>query len=320
MVSVKQEPQPRDHHVKRILVRVLVLNLLVAASKIGVGLSVRSLAILADGIHSLTDAASNVIGLVGMSVAERPPDQDHPYGHRRFETLSALFIGGMLALTAWEILRAALHRWRGGEEPAASPASLGVMVVAIAVSLAVSAYEARQGRRLRSEILVADAAHTRSDIGTSAVVLVSLLGSRAGIPHLDLVAALVVTALIAKAAYEIVGDSVRTLSDVAQIPEERVIAVAVEVPGVLGAHKVRSRGGLDGGHCDLHVQVDALLPLDRAHVIGHLVGSRLETELGFADVVVHVEPPEGHRTDWLPEEEESLPSESRPGSGAVNSS
>ncbi len=291
----------RDFEVKKVLVQVLGLNLLVATGKIVVGLSVSSLAILADGFHSLTDAASNIVGLVGISVAARPPDEDHPYGHRKFETLSALFIGGMLALVAWEILRNALERWREGEEPEMTWYSVAVMVVAIVVSWAVSTHEARQGRRLRSEILLADAAHTRSDIGTSAVVLVSLLGSRAGIPRLDLLAAAVVTALIGKAAYEIVRDSVRTLSDVASVPEERVIEVAIEVPGVLGAHKVRSRGGLDGGHCDLHIQVDAQLQLDRAHVIGHLVKARLEERLGFSDVVVHVEPPDGHRTPWSPE-------------------
>ncbi len=298
---MNQTSPGRDLEVKKVLVQVLGLNLLVATGKIIVGLSVSSLAILADGFHSLTDAAANVVGLVGISVAARPPDEDHPYGHRKFETLSALFIGGMLALVAWEILRNALERWRGGEEPEMTWYSVVVMAVAIVVSWAVSAHEARQGRRLRSEILVADAAHTRSDIGTSAVVLASLLGSRAGIPRLDLLAAAVVTVLIGKAAYEIVRDSVRTLSDVASIPEEEVIRVAVEVPGVLGAHKVRSRGGLDGGHCDLHIQVDAHLQLDRAHVIGHLVKARLEETLGFSDVVVHVEPPDGHRTRWSPE-------------------
>ena len=114
---------------RRILAVVLVLNLAVAAAKLAVGWMIDSISMLADGFHSLTDSASNVVGLVGISLAARPPDEDHPYGHRKLETLSALFIGGLLAMTAWEVLQSCFERLRTGSVPEVTAASFAVMGV-----------------------------------------------------------------------------------------------------------------------------------------------------------------------------------------------
>jgi cation diffusion facilitator family transporter len=289
--------------VRRVLRVILALNLGVATAKLVVGWLTASISMVADGFHSLTDSASNVIGLVGVSWASRPPDEDHPYGHWKVETLAALLIGGLLTITAWEVLQSSVARWISGGAPRVVPLSFWVMGVTLLVNLGVSVVEGRAAKRLSSEVLRADAAHTRSDVFVSLGVIASLLASRWGYPQADALAALVITFFIARAAIQIVRRSAGPLLDEAVVPAESVRRMAVAVPGVLGAHKVRTRGHPGGVHADLHIQVDPGLPIDRAHVIGHMVVDVLERELGLDDVVVHVEPPRGHRSTWRPSDD-----------------
>lgn len=291
----------RHDAVRRILWGVGALNLLVAAAKLAVGWLVGSISMVADGFHSVTDAASNVVGLVGLAAARRPPDETHPYGHQKFETLSALGIGALLAVTAWEVLQSCLERLQEGGAPDVRPVAFWVMGITMVINGAVSRYEARRGRELGSRLLAADSEHTRSDVLVSLAVLVSLVAARWGWPQLDVVAAVVITAAIARAAWRIVYRSADHLVDSAAVSPERVREVALSVPMVLSVHKIRTRGEGDASHADLHIQVAADLPLDRAHVLGHLVSDRLASELGLEDIVVHVEPPVGHTTTWEPE-------------------
>jgi cation diffusion facilitator family transporter len=281
---------------------VLVLNILVAAAKLLVGWITASISMVADGFHSLTDGASNIIGLIGVSWASSPPDDDHPYGHWKIETLAALLIGGLLAMTAWEVLKTSLGRLFSGDAPSVGTLSFVVMGSTLLVNVAVSSIEKRAGRRLGSQVLTADAAHTRSDVFVSLGVIVSLIAARAGLPEADVVAALVITGFIAHAAFQIVRRAAVPLVDTAAASAAEVEAVALSIPGVIGVHKVRSRVLPGGAHADLHVQVEPSLSIDKAHVIAHLVAERLESEMGLDDVVVHVEPPDDHRTDWMPDE------------------
>jgi cation diffusion facilitator family transporter len=237
-----------------------------------------------------------VVGLIGMSIAGRPPDEDHPYGHRKFETLAAIIIGALLALTAWEVFKSLLERLQEGGQPQATNLTFAVMIVTIAINIAVTTWEHRAANKYRSDILHADAAHTLSDVFASLAVIVSLIAARLGFPQLDLVAALVITVMIARAAFKILRDNGLLLTDTAILPAAEIEAVALQVPGVVSVHKVRSRRGPRGGHADLHVQVSGELPLEEAHRIGHQVADRLRDELELPDVLVHVEPPEAHRT------------------------
>lgn len=277
---------------RRVLWVVLVLNAAVALAKLVVGWMSSSISMVADGFHSLTDGASNVVGLIALSIARRPADADHPYGHRKFETLAALIIGALLALTAWEVLESCFERLRLGGEPEASPLAFAVMLVTIAVNLAVSSGERRAARRHESRLLHADSVHTRSDVYSSLAVVASLIAARLGFPHLDLIAAVLITLVIGRAAFEILRDSGMLLTDTAILPAERIEAIALEVPEVVSVHKIRSRRGPRGGHADLHVQLPGDLPLEEAHEIGHRVADLLRRELGVPDVLVHVEPPE----------------------------
>lgn len=282
----------RDESVRSTLIWVLILNLTVAAAKLAVGWLSASISMVADGFHSLTDSASNIVGLIGLSVAGRPPDEDHPYGHRKFETLAALMIGALLAVTAWEVLKSCLDRLREGGAPEATPLTFWVMGTTLVINLGVSTWERREGARLKSDLLKADAAHTQSDVYASLAVIASLIAARMGFPQLDLVAAVVITVVIARAAFQILKANGMLLADTAMLPAEEVVSVATEVPGVISVHKVRTRATSRGGNADLHVQVDGSLPLLEAHRIGHDVADRLKERLHFEDVLVHVEPPD----------------------------
>ena len=281
----------RDRSVRITLVWVLVLNLGVATAKLAVGWLSGSISMVADGFHSLTDGASNVIGLVGLAVAGRPPDADHPYGHRKFETLAALMIGALLALTAWEVLKSCVERLREGGAPEVTPLSFWVMGITLTINLGVSTWERREGNRLRSDLLKADAAHTRSDVYASIAVIVSLIAARLGFPELDVLTALVITVIIARVAFGILKETGMLLADTAMLPADEVAAVATQVPGVVSVHKIRSRATSRGGHADLHVQgvVDHRSPvvvsehvgLSRGHalpVLGATAGDQEEEE------------------------------------------
>ena len=177
---------------------------------------------IADGFHSLTDTAANVVGLIAMSVAQQPPDEDHPYGHRRFETLAALIIGGLLALVAWEVLKSCVDRLREGGEPQVSRISFIVMGSTMLISWFVSTWERREGEKHKSELLLADSEHTRSDILTSLAVVGSLIGARLGYPWLDLVAAAGITVIIGRTAFRILRDNSLLLADTALVPSDQI--------------------------------------------------------------------------------------------------
>jgi cation diffusion facilitator family transporter len=171
--------------VARVLWRVLLLNLLVAVAKLVFGYATGAVSIISDGFHSLTDSGSNVMGLIGLRASRKPPDADHPYGHRKFETLAAGGIFVFLLFVVVEVTRAAFDRLTSGLAPEVTVYSFGVMLVTLAINLFVVRYERREGRRLNSEILFADAMHTRSDVLTSCAVLISLASVRLGYPVMD---------------------------------------------------------------------------------------------------------------------------------------
>ncbi len=215
--------------------RVLFLNLGVAVAKIAFGYSSGAISILSDGFHSLTDAASNVVGLIGVKAAERPPDEDHPYGHRKYETVAAAAVILFLLLVVVEVLRNAFNHLTGRAAPVEiSFASFLVMLVTVAVNLFVIAYEGRAARRLASEVLLADVLQTRGDVWTSLTVIAALAGARSGLPILDPIAALVVAAFIGYSGYQVAVATTGILSDRIVIADVDLERVVLSVPGVLG--------------------------------------------------------------------------------------
>jgi len=277
-----------------VLLRVLILNLIVAAAKIMFGYASGAISILSDGFHSLTDAASNVVGLVGVRAAGQPPDEDHPYGHRKYETVAAAAVNVFLLLVVIEVLRNALNQLSGRSTspPSITTASFVVMLLTVAVNLLVIAYESREAERLASEVLFADAMQTRGDVWTSLTVVAALVGVRLGVPVLDPLAALVVAGFIGYASYQIARATTRILSDRIVIAESDLERVVMSVPGVLGCHHIRTRGSADHVFLDLHVWLPAEMPLIHAHDLSHVVKDRLMARYPqIADAIIHIEPP-----------------------------
>lgn len=292
------EPAVRARHIQRVLLVTLVLNLGAAVTKLLAAWGSGSLALLAGGVDSTFDASANVIGLLAVRAASRPPDRNHPYGHRKIETLVAVVIAFFLFLTCGRLAWEAVLRLGGqGAPPEVGLAALTAPLVAFGLNAAASAYEMRWGRRLGSELLVADAGHTRADAAVSLALVVGLLAVRAGYPLLDPLLAIGISAVVAWVGVGITRETFLVLTDAEVLDPDEVVRLARQVPGVRGAHKVRSRGPGDAVSVDLHVQVDSTLGVQRGHEIGHMVKDRLRGRWPtVTDVVVHVEP------DWPAED------------------
>jgi cation diffusion facilitator family transporter len=284
---------PRHAAVERVLGRVFFLNLAVAAAKIAFGYASGAISILSDGFHSLTDAASNVVGLVGARVAGRPPDANHPYGHRKFETVAAASVAVFLLVVVLEVLRNAYNHLTGRTAPPEiTSEGFVVMLTTVAVNLFVIRYESGEAQRLGSELLMADATQTRGDVWTSCAVIVALAGARLGMPILDPLAAILVAGFIGHAGFQIARTTTRILSDETVISEAELEGIVMSVPGVLGCHHIRTRGSSDHVFLDLHVWLPRDMRLTEAHDISHVVKERLMARFPqIADAVIHIEPP-----------------------------
>jgi cation diffusion facilitator family transporter len=277
--------------IRKVLWITLVANLAVAGGKLSIGFLTGTLSMVADGFHSTLDASSNVIGLMGNALAARPPDDDHPYGHRRFETVAAMAIGAILLATAVEIAQQAIERVRTGGEPEISAVNFAVMIGTIVVNIAVSRYERREGKRLKSEILLADAANTGADVFVSLSVLASLVAVSLGWLWADIVAAFVVVVLIGKAAWEVLWQTGRVLVDTAPLSPEIVTELVEQIPDVISVRRVRSRGPADAMLLDITVLVAPSVTAEHAQSIGNAIKSALQEEIeGIFEVDVHCLP------------------------------
>jgi len=278
--------------IRRVLWVVLLLNVAVALAKFLYGLLSNSVAMQADGIASMFDGVSNVVGLVGMWFAARPADASHPYGHGKFETFTAATIGVMLVAAGYTVGRGALEKLFGHGEPTrVEVASFIVMGCTLGVNLFVTIWESRAGRRLRSEVLVADARHTLSDVAVSSGVIVSLILVKLGWKQADGIVALLVAIVIFRTAIGVIRGVGRTLGDEARLPAAEVEAVVCAVPAVLACHTVRTRGLESQVYVDLHIVVAADETVEGGHAIAHRVEDALRARYRqVVDVVVHIEP------------------------------
>ena len=286
----------RMRSIRRVLWTILLLNLGVAAAKYAWGTTSGSASMQADGIHSVFDSAGNVVGLVGISLAARPADAGHPYGHAKFETYASLVIGVLLLLAAFEVGSSAAAKLAAGSYTAeVGPMSFVVMAGTLAVNLGVTVYERRFAKRLKSEVLAADANHTLSDALVSVGVIAGLAAVALGFPMADPIMALVVTAAILATAYDVFKHALATLSDRARIPEGDLRAAALAVPGVRGVHRIRTRGTEGEVYADLHVLVDPSMTVADAHRLADEVEADIKERFAnVIEVLVHIEPNDGH--------------------------
>lgn len=270
---------------------VLLGNAIVAAAKIAYGLLSGSLAIQADGFHSILDGANNVVALAVMRIAAQPPDEGHPYGHRKFEVLGSLVIGVLVLFMILRVGEAAWSALRGAPGPSLGVEAYGVMLVTLAVNLVVTTYEQREGRRWDSTLLTADARHTLADVFVTLAVLVGVLGVRLGWGKADAVASIGVLALMAWLGYTIIRRAVQVLADESVIDPAQLASVAESIEGVQRCHRARSRGGSGDVKVDVVIEVDPEISVKNAHSIADRVEEAIQERFSEVDdVVVHVEP------------------------------
>lgn len=281
----------RNRKVRRVLAAILAANWAVAIAKLGFGLLHQSASVTADGLHSFIDGSSNIIGLVAMTAAARPADEDHPYGHGKFEAIASLGIGAMIGIGMLELGRMALDSLLHDRHPTVTPLMAGVMLCTLVVNLAVTRVERSYGKKLKSSLLLADANHTLSDVFVTLAVLLSLVLVWMGYPRADGVIALLVMVFVAWVAYGIVRQAVGILSDTARLDPTKVSELTISVPGVRSCRDVRSRGMEDSVYVDLKIEVDPQLTTAQAHDVADQVEQKLHSAFPqVVDVVVHVEP------------------------------
>jgi cation diffusion facilitator family transporter len=297
-------PLDRDHSampatraraaaIQRTLAIILALNLVVVGVKLIVGLQTGSLTVIGATLESALDAFNNVLGIIVVGLAARGPDDDHPYGHDKFETLGAIAIVGFLSISCFELIRGGVARLIA-PEPLNAPSQLELALLAAtaAVNVIVVAYERRRGTELRSPLLIADAAHTTGDLFVTALAFGSLLAVQAGMTWADPVLAIVVAMAIAWSGWQILRVTIPVLVDARGADAERIGAAAAAVTGVRAATRVRSRTNSSGLiFAEVTITVAGGESVTAAHVVADAVEASVRAALGgTADVVVHIEP------------------------------
>lgn len=284
-----------DHRatVRKVLIVTLLLNLLVMLLKGGVGWLTGSLSLLADALHSVTDSANNVLGLVTTRLSSPEPDRDHPYGHQKFEAVGALGIAAFLGIACFEIFQSVVERLLQGSQPVKIDApQLWLLLIVLGVNIFVAFYERSVGHRVGSPILIADAKHTMSDVW----VTISVLGGLIGVwlwnwQWLDMILAFPVALLVFWSGWSVIRDNLPWLVDEMAIAPEAIHAIAMQVPGVVNCHSIASRGLLGRQvFIEMHLIVDAV-DVTTAHQITEELEGQLEAKYGPARINIHVEPP-----------------------------
>lgn len=282
------ENSGRDRLVRRIILIEGFANLLVLLAKVFVGLSTGSLAVLGDAIHSFTDVANNAVAWFVVKISSQPADREHPYGHRKFETLAVFGLATLLAVLAIEL---ALHAFRREEATVVRDAwALGIMLGVLGMNVVIASWQRYWARRLDSDILLADANHTFADVLTTIVVIGGWQLSAMGYPWLDSLCALGVSALVMYLAYGLFKRAFPVLVDQFAVAPEQLTDAARSVPGVRKVRRIRSRSIGSTRTVDMVVTVDPDLSTTEAHAIADAIEKRLEERHQVGDASIHIEP------------------------------
>jgi cation diffusion facilitator family transporter len=278
----------KDRKVQQIILIEGLYNVVVLVIKLIVGLATNSLAIIGDAIHSLTDVLNNVVIWLVMRVAGKPADKDHPYGHRKFETMAVFGLASLLVVLAVQLI---LHAFQSEPQPIVSePWGLGLMILVLLLNLMISLWERHWGKKLVSDILLADAQHTLVDGITTILVIVSWQLSALGYVWLDQLCAIGVAGLVLYFAYGLFIKVVPILVDGFAIDPDVLKKAVAEVSGVKQVRQVRSRWIGDSKAVDLIIAVDDQLSITESHDIAHQVEDMLVERFKVADASIHVEP------------------------------
>ncbi len=278
--------------VKKVLFIILIANILVAVTKVMLGSFINSASIRADGFHSISDGASNIVGIIGITIAAKPKDKHHPYGHRKYEVISSMFIGSMLLFMGIEIIMKSINRFTNNITLNISSESLILLLVTIIVNVLVAKYEHKQGLLLNSHILISDSKHTKSDVYVSLGVLFTLIGVKLGLPsYVDIITSIIVAGFILHASCEIFQESIDILVDSNVIEEEFIREILKEYNEVKGVHNIRSRGSKYDMYIDMHILVEPNISVEQAHILAHDIENTINSKVnGHVQVIAHIEP------------------------------
>lgn len=271
-----------------------VVDLLLGIAKIFIGFIAQSQALIADGVHSLSDLVTDVAVLYAAKHSHQEADEDHPYGHGRIETVVTVGLGLALIAVAIGIMIDAIHRLFN-PDTLFSPGmlALAIAIVSVIAKEAIYQYTMVVARRYRSNMLKANAWHSRSDAISSIIVVVGIIGSMAGLIYLDAIAAIGVGIMIAKIGWDLAWHSVKELIDTG-LKTERVKAIEksiLDVDGVTTLHILRTRQIGADALVDVHIQVEPHISVSEGHYISETVRSKLIKEIEeVIDVMVHIDP------------------------------
>ena len=278
----------RDAGVRRVIVVEGLANILVLTIKTWAGLTTGSLAILGDALHSLTDVANNVLAWFVVRYSEKPPDLNHPYGHRKFEGIAVFILATLLVVLSFELALSALRR--ESAVPETSPVALTVMLVVLGINVGLAAWQRFWAKRYDSAILLADADHTFADVLTTLAVIVGWQLSARGLPWVDTLCALGVAGFVMYLAYGLYRRVLPALVDESAVEPALVNAVVGGVDGVREVRRVRTRWIGSARAADIVVAVDDALSVADSHEIANAIEAALVAELGIEDSTVHIEP------------------------------
>ena len=274
------------------------VNVVLTTVQIVAGLLTRSQGLVADGIHSLSDLVSDFVVLLAGHHSRKDADEDHPYGHHRFETAASLALGALLLAVGAGMLWSAFVKLEQPESvPAVHGAALWVAGIALVAKESLFRYMLAVAKRVKSSMLVANAWHARSDAASSLVVGVGIVGNLAGYPILDPIAAAIVGFMVAKMGWSFAWDALHDLMDRAADEQEvaAIRATLFSTPGVAGVHDVRTRKMGDMLVVDAHLEVDATLTVEQGHDISVDARDRLMARHRVIHLMTHVDP--WHRPD-----------------------
>lgn len=270
------------------------VNAGLAVMKLAAGLVGGSAALISDGVDSACDVLSSFIVVIGVRLAGKSPDEDHPYGHERFECVASILLALMIAATGLGVGWSALQKLLSGRA-AAPPAALALVAagVSVLVKELLFRFTRRAARKARSDSLMASALNYRADVFSSCGVLAGVAGARLGFPWLDSAASLVICALILRSAFQILTDSLDKMLDSAVDAQtvEEIRTLTLAQPGVMGLDDIKTRRFGSRYFVDIEIACDGDLPLRQAHDIASLVHDKIEEQ--FPEVkhcLIHVNP------------------------------
>lgn len=276
----------------------VVVNILLSTTQIGVGVTSKSQALIADGLHSLSDLVADFVVLFASHHSKKDADEDHPYGHQRFETAASLVLGVLLLVVGVGMLWAAVQKLESPETVATVHISaLWVACGALVAKEVLFRYMLAVAKRVKSSMLIANAWHARSDAASSLVVGIGIIGNLAGYPILDPIAALIVGFMVARMGWTFGWDALHDLMD-RSVDEQEVDAIRqtlATTPGVAGVHDIRTRKMGDMIVVDAHLEVDASITVEAGHDIAVEARRRVLERHRVLNLMTHVDP--WHRPD-----------------------